>query len=711
MVNTAPSNNSPDPAARLHWTAYVMALLALVTLFLSEGQSFILPVLIGLLIVSAFARFRLGEASAPIWMLRIALFAIILVLDGLRPDDPLNNFFDMKLNWAGELIAADLVIQAWRRRPEGGERGVITLFWSGLVFLLACNTTQDIRRFPYLLFFAPAYILFALLSARHFRSAPDDEADAFTEGRDTDGKNRRSAASGEAARMERENRALAGRGGGWTRQIGYAVAVGVALTIGMGAHRTFYTYRIQLTYLGMRLFNEWQFVRLSGLSTTPHLGPTDRMKGSPERVARIEGELGSSHWRVMAFTKYAQGGWGPSRKERATAPLEATDTAPNAPARPRTIVTRLTTNANLLCVPLGAESFDPQDSGETTLAAAQGGPISAAGRAPSTYSLTAPALDADTRPVKPGPGLFTDAPNSVELAAMLNFPPDVKEEVKALALSLAPPTATPYARARAVEHYLLANYHYSLTYHPPSGEDPASAFILHKGAAHCEFFAAAAVILLRGQHIPARYVVGYYAHESVGPHTTVLRQRDAHAWAEAWLDGQGWLVIDGTPGDGRPDALAGPLPDWLRLREWFQDAWLRLLDTLRGPSGIKIGIALIVLTFAGLGWQWLRQTRRPQSEKRLPFRYASPGEELTALEARFERLCRSRGLLCPPSQTWQEYLDANAGANTTSVSAADADAARAFVRAYNAARFDPAAARETVFALASLLTPLEQHNT
>ncbi len=708
-----------EPPARLHWTGLVMSLLAFVTLFLSEGQSYILPFLIVLLLASVFVPFRLGKASAPIWMLRIALFGTVLVLDSLRPDDRLNNFFDLKLNWAGELFAAELVIQAWRSRPEGGGRGVVTLFWSGLIFLLACDVSQDPRRFPYILYFAPAYILFALLAVRHFHAASQGDVFPVASAGRKRGANgyedeEADAPGGVTAQQQRGARA---------RQIGYVMAVAVALTLGMGAHRTFYTYRMQLTYWGMRFLNEQQFWRSGGLSTTPHLGSRDNMKGSTERVARITGEIGDSHWRALSFTRYAKGGWGPSRKERATAPLDGGEGAITIPPRPRTTVTRLVGNNGLLTAPLGATDFDPGDCGDTNWAPLQGGPITTAGRIPSAYSVIVSTSD---RPLKPGQGLFCDAPNAEQLKAMLDVPRDIDPRVFALAHSIAPQDAPPLVRARATEHYLIANYHYSLGYRSPPNKDPLSAFVLKPGnAAHCEYFAAAAVMLMRCQKVPARYVIGYYAHEGGGNNTTIVRQRDAHAWAEAWLDGQGWIVIDGTPGDGRPDALAGPIPSWQRAREWIGDTWGRLLETLKGPAGVKIGGGLTVLVFGALGWQWLLQTRRTGGERRAPFRYASAGEELTALKSRFERLCRLRGLLCPDTQTWQEYLEGLALLNAHHSDAADAptntnrkpdakagtgdaiQAALAFVRAYNAARFDPGANRDTIAALAALLTPLE----
>ena len=65
----------------------------------------------------------------------------------------------------------------------------------------------------------------------------------------------------------------------------------------------------------------------------------------------------------------------------------------------------------------------------------------------------------------------------------------------------------------------------------------------------CEHYASAFVVLMRALDVPARVVTGYQGGEinPVDGFMTV-RQSDAHAWAEAWLNGRGWTRIDPTAG-------------------------------------------------------------------------------------------------------------------------------------------------------------------
>jgi Transglutaminase-like superfamily len=676
---------APALRLRLHWTALVAALLALTTLFLSEGSSYILPLLIAALIASAWSPYRLGESSVLSWMLRIALWGIVIALDLMRSDDPNNTFFDFRFNWLGELMAAELVIQAWRQRPEGGGRGVVTLLWSGMIFLIACDIIEDTRRIPYILYLAPAYMLFLVLSLPHFRVPRRDIPAGFGSAPEDTQTARRAA---------------------WMRKTTYAVAVLLALGLGTAVHHSFRTYRAELTYWGMRLFNEQASRRRSGLSTTPQLGATDNLKGSVERVLRIRGDVGDSHWRVMAFNKYGQGIWGPSRESRdygftpTIGQMPDKEHVPTMSAR----VTRLTDNNELLCAPLATVYLDPLDTGEMRWSADEGGPILVKPRAPSDYALLIGKGENYQGPFCAP--IYTKL-SLEERAKLLNVPEDIAPGVRQLAVHITQGITDPRARAEAIERYLITNYRYSLTYHPPPG-DRVSTFLLTKGAAHCEYFAASAVILLRCVHIPARYVIGYYVHESDGPGQAVVRQRDAHAWAECWIEGRGWIVIDGTPGDGRPDALAGEVPPWVRAREWIQDRWGGLLDWLSGSNGIKAAFTLGTGAFLVLTWQWWRQRRRTIGEARKSFTYATPDGKMTALMGRFERLCRLRGLICPPNQTWQEYLAsaaASAGVATgfDNEDIEDIEAASAFIRAYNAARFGPPPDRAVLDALESWL--------
>jgi len=101
---------------------------------------------------------------------------------------------------------------------------------------------------------------------------------------------------------------------------------------------------------------------------------------------------------------------------------------------------------------------------------------------------------------------------------------------------------------KIVKNYFLKNYTYSLDL-KGKGESatPLSNFLNHTKAGHCEFFATAAVLLLRQANIPARYATGYIAHEySKIENQLIVRQRDAHAWVKVFIKGQ-WENFDTTP--------------------------------------------------------------------------------------------------------------------------------------------------------------------
>ena len=88
----------------------------------------------------------------------------------------------------------------------------------------------------------------------------------------------------------------------------------------------------------------------------------------------------------------------------------------------------------------------------------------------------------------------------------------------------------------------------------PSGTDFVEYFLLDSREGYCMHFASAAVLALRYFGIPARYAAGYtvspsdFAPGDDGDYTAVLTGRQAHAWAEAYLDTIGWVPVEMTPG-------------------------------------------------------------------------------------------------------------------------------------------------------------------
>jgi len=100
--------------------------------------------------------------------------------------------------------------------------------------------------------------------------------------------------------------------------------------------------------------------------------------------------------------------------------------------------------------------------------------------------------------------------------------------------------------ARALTMFREQPFRYTLT--PPLlGRDSVDEFLFASQAGFCEHYASAFVVLMRALEVPARVVTGYQGGE-LNPVDDfwVVRQSDAHAWAEVWLQGRGWVRVDPT---------------------------------------------------------------------------------------------------------------------------------------------------------------------
>lgn len=94
--------------------------------------------------------------------------------------------------------------------------------------------------------------------------------------------------------------------------------------------------------------------------------------------------------------------------------------------------------------------------------------------------------------------------------------------------------------------FYRASFHYTLQ--PPLlNNDRIDDFLFNTRKGFCEHFAGSFVFLMRAAGIPARVAVGYMGGEvDEGSGFVVVRQYDAHAWAEVWLEGSGWRRVDPT---------------------------------------------------------------------------------------------------------------------------------------------------------------------
>ncbi|MGE4416454.1 MAG: transglutaminaseTgpA domain-containing protein [Marinobacterium sp.] len=223
---------------------------------------------------------------------------------------------------------------------------------------------------------------------------------------------------------------------------------------------------------------------------------------------------------------------------------------------------------------------------------------------------------------------------------------------------------------RQLMNHFNRDFEYTLT---PGilGRDGIDQFLFQTRRGYCEHFAGASVFLLRSAGIPARVVTGYQGGEwNTYENYLQLRQYDAHAWSEVWLEGQGWIRLDPTAavaperiessteqffqqrGDaafsvGRGFRLQADWARQLQLRyEAFNFAWHRwvlnyqsqqtdlLKDWLGGLDYWRMILALMLpataVVAAVIGWQLrqrLKAVRRAPFERRLQRLQAVLGQQ------------------------------------------------------------------------------------
>ena len=137
---------------------------------------------------------------------------------------------------------------------------------------------------------------------------------------------------------------------------------------------------------------------------------------------------------------------------------------------------------------------------------------------------------------------------------------------------------------RALAYFNREAFFYTLT-PPVLRQDSIDQFLFSTRAGFCEHYASSFTFLMRAAGIPARVVAGYQGGElnTLGDHL-IVRQYDAHAWSEVWLDGQGWVEVD-------PTAAVAP--------ERIEMGLSAALDA-QGQGASRIGLNLE--GFDGMGW-------------------------------------------------------------------------------------------------------------
>ena len=153
--------------------------------------------------------------------------------------------------------------------------------------------------------------------------------------------------------------------------------------------------------------------------------------------------------------------------------------------------------------------------------------------------------------------------------------------------------------ARVLQFIRVQQFFYTLS--PPllSDTNSVDAFWFDSRRGFCSHFAGAFVYMARAVGIPARMVGGYQGGE-VNPLTghLVVRQFDAHAWTEVWLEGRGWVRFD-------PTAAVAPARIESGLNAALSEADREVLSSVTGTrfEGVP-GLRDVVYLFESMQHRW-----------------------------------------------------------------------------------------------------------
>lgn len=299
-------------------------------------------------------------------------------------------------------------------------------------------------------------------------------------------------------------------------------------------------------------------------------------------------------------------------------------------------------------------------------------------------------------------------------------------EVRTLADDIFAGCRTSREKMLAVENYFRERYEYRIGITIPPGEDPLVYFLTAepKPAAHCEYFASGAAVLLRLGGVPTRYVTGVVAAErnDAGGYW-VARRRDAHAWVEAWDEEAGrWVLVEATPPGGVPAPTEpSALSQWWDVLKLRWQEFRALLDR-EGPLALLkwIGRGLLALgvwlATTPPGWAasaaivllaaWRLRKRLHKRRRQHP----EPGlAELRRLLTLMDRRMKRLGFVRRPSETLHQFasrVERAQGPAVEPLQAETPEAARKAARwyvAYAAVRYGRADRTEAAAALRAAL--------
>ncbi len=175
------------------------------------------------------------------------------------------------------------------------------------------------------------------------------------------------------------------------------------------------------------------------------------------------------------------------------------------------------------------------------------------------YSFSAPIITSEDSRLDALVSSAAQGAAKKDMSAYLQLPNAIADDVYTLVERIVANCETPLEKARAIRTYLYYNMAYTLSPEaPPDNQDFVSYFLLRGKEGYCTYFASAMAVLGRIAGLPTRYVEGYLVQPSGG--VALVTGKDAHAWAEVWFDGFGWVSFDATPPHGTGGSSSAQTP-------------------------------------------------------------------------------------------------------------------------------------------------------
>ncbi len=364
--------------------------------------------------------------------------------------------------------------------------------------------------------------------------------------------------------------------GARSRAAGAAIAAGaIGFTLLMGwALPRLHTLAME------RFLQAYGETAVSGLDDALELGALTSLLQSDEMVLRVYGR-GVDRVRGAAYDRYDRGRWRSSRGPAHSILRVGIGPLPQPDA---VMVERVGGVRGWVMIPLGASALSTEEG------AVRVDPLGVVRSIPGDPAVRVwfrPGVRSTMVPAPPG-------------ADDLAVPAAIRPRLVQIAERFSAGATTPFDKIERIADVLRTRYRYSLQFDRTPRTDPVIDFLDRHPQGHCEFFASALALLGRASGVPTRVVGGYRVAERnpIGDYF-VVREKNAHAWVEAWDGSRGWVTIDATPAAEVPQNLGHESRWWAALgdglavmagqsKDWFE----------RRTTEQRLGAALVLL----VGW-------------------------------------------------------------------------------------------------------------